>query len=130
MSAALQISASLLPREPEQTLGKKILPSSAFHFSSLLSLLTLNVKILQALALLLYSETCVDQGSDRNAIWFVQGKYAGSNLLLPSPGQNSLTLPAAIVEQFVTAPLPRTPGLPLVDDWDCLRVSSPLIPRL
>lgn len=52
----------------------------------------------------------------------LQERYAGSNLLLPEVGQNTEPLAAALVEQFVSAPLPRTPGLALVDDWDCLRV--------
>ncbi len=58
-----------------------------------------------------------------------QAKYADSNLLLPSREQllgsadaALVDIPAPIVEQFVSAPLPRAPGLALVDDWDCLRV--------
>jgi hypothetical protein len=31
-----------------------------------------------------------------------------------------------LVEQFVSAPLPRNPGSALVDDWDCLRVCPSL----
>ena len=30
----------------------------------------------------------------------------------------------ALTEAIVSAPLPRPAGLPLVDDWNCLRVSS------
>jgi legumain len=49
-------------------------------------------------------------------------KYAGSNLILPELASNgNAALAEPIVEQFVSAPLPRTPGLALVDDWDCLR---------
>ncbi len=63
----------------------------------------------------------------------MQAKYAGANLLLPSaallggaPNEAPLAGEAApIVEQFVSAPLPRAPGLALVDDWGCLRVRCP-----
>ena len=54
----------------------------------------------------------------------LQEKYAGSNLLLPRLDENlaAVNVPLNIEEQFVSAPLPRAAGLPLVDDWDCLRV--------
>ena len=59
----------------------------------------------------------------------MQEKYAHTNLLLPSElllGNSAEALQAQgpIVEQFVSAPLPRDENLALVDDWDCLRVSS------
>lgn len=59
----------------------------------------------------------------------LQTKYAAANLLLPTQpllgnSADAAELQAPIVEQFVSAPLPRAPGLPLVDDWDCLRVRS------
>lgn len=61
----------------------------------------------------------------------LQVKYADANLLLPTQqllgnSAEATTLQEPIVEQFVSAPLPRSPGLPLVDDWDCLRVCPPL----
>ncbi|CAL8462896.1 g2430 [Coccomyxa elongata] len=74
--------------------------------------------------------------SIRSAVWDLlqqpavlaqlQVKYADANLLLPTQqllgnSAEATTLQAPIVEQFVSAPLPRSPGLPLVDDWDCLR---------
>ncbi len=60
----------------------------------------------------------------------VQAKYANTNLLLPSEqllGNSAEASQAQgpIVEQFVSSPLPRDENLALVDDWDCLRVSSP-----
>lgn len=63
-----------------------------------------------------------EAGRQFNLVEIVQEKYAGSNLLLPSPGQNAADIPKPLVEQFVSAPLPRASGLALVDDWDCLRV--------
>jgi len=58
-----------------------------------------------------------------------QAKYAYANLLLPAAapaGSNAaLAAPAPVLEQFVSAPLPRAAGLPLVDDWNCLRVRRP-----
>ncbi|KAK9907315.1 hypothetical protein WJX75_001305 [Coccomyxa subellipsoidea] len=77
----------------------------------------------------------VDNGI-RSAVWDLlqqpavltqlQTKYAAANLLLPTQpllgnSADAAELQAPIVEQFVSAPLPRAPGLPLVDDWDCLR---------
>jgi hypothetical protein len=69
-----------------------------------------------------------DQGG-MNA--WMQAKYASTNLLLPteqllSNSVEAQALQEPIVEQFVSAPLPRTPGLALVDDWDCLRVMPAL----
>lgn len=60
----------------------------------------------------------------------LQVKYADANLLLPTQqllgnSAEATMMQAPIVEQFVSAPLPRSPGLPLVDDWDCLRVCPP-----
>lgn len=58
----------------------------------------------------------------------LQTKYAAASLLLPTEpllgnsAEAAAQLQAPIVEQFVSAPLPRDPSLPLVDDWDCLRV--------
>lgn len=57
----------------------------------------------------------------------MQVKYAAANLLLPTEqllgnSADAQSLQVPIVEQFVSAPLPRAPGLALVDDWDCLRV--------
>lgn len=40
------------------------------------------------------------------------------------PGQNAENIPEPLIEQFVSAPLPRASGFALVDDWDCLRVST------
>ena len=62
----------------------------------------------------------------------MQAKYANTNLLLPSEqllGNSAEASQAQgpMVEQFVSAPLPRDENLALVDDWDCLRVSS-LVP--
>ena len=59
----------------------------------------------------------------------MQEKYANTNLLLPSELLLSNSAEASqaegpIVEQFVSAPLPRDEKLALVDDWECLRVSS------
>lgn len=55
----------------------------------------------------------------------MQEKYAGSNLLLPNLASNPAEpLSQPLIEQFVSAPLPRDYGAPLVDDWDCLRVST------
>ncbi|KAK9843400.1 hypothetical protein WJX81_000515 [Elliptochloris bilobata] len=55
----------------------------------------------------------------------LQAKYAYVNLLLPAAAlQDSnaaAEVAAPVVEQFVSAPLPRAAGLPLVDDWSCLR---------
>lgn len=62
----------------------------------------------------------------------LQAKYAYANLLLPAlpaAGSNAaVDVAAPVVEQFVSAPLPRAAGLPLVDDWNCLRVRN-LKPR-
>lgn len=57
-----------------------------------------------------------------------QAKYANTNLLLPTEqllgnSAEARQAQAPIVEQFVSAPLPRDENLALVDDWDCLRVS-------
>ena len=57
-----------------------------------------------------------------------QAKYANTNLLLPTEqllgnSAEAGQAEASIVEQFVSAPLPRDENLALVDDWDCLRVS-------
>ena len=65
----------------------------------------------------------------------MQAKYANTNLLLPSEqllGNSAEASQAQgpIVEQFVNAPLPRDGNLALVDDWDCLRVSSLVPPGL
>ena len=59
----------------------------------------------------------------------MQAKYANTNLLLPSEqllGNSAEASQAQgpIVDQFVSAPLPRDQNLALVDDWDCLRVIS------
>lgn len=59
----------------------------------------------------------------------MQAKYANTNLLLPSKqllGNSAEASQAQgpIVDQFVSAPLPRDQKLALVDDWDCLRVIS------
>lgn len=55
----------------------------------------------------------------------VQEKYAGTNLLLPNLlGDAAEAIAPPLIEQFVTAPLPRASGAPLVDDWDCLRVRT------
>ncbi|CAL5223295.1 g5786 [Coccomyxa viridis] len=56
----------------------------------------------------------------------LQAKYANTNLLLPSEqllgnSAEASQAQAPIVEQFVSAPLPRDENLALVDDWDCLR---------
>ena len=57
-----------------------------------------------------------------------QAKYVDANLLLPAipaAGSNdAVDVAAPVVEQFVSAPLPRPAGLPLVDDWNCLRVRA------
>ena len=60
---------------------------------------------------------------------YLQAKYEDANLLLPqpellanNPGHAAQLIPPAIIEQFVSAPLPRNQALPLVDDWNCLRV--------
>ena len=62
----------------------------------------------------------------RHTSWScLQDKYRDSNLLLPAltaSSNGASDVPAPIVEQFVSAPLPRAAGLALVDDWDCLRV--------
>ena len=58
----------------------------------------------------------------------LQAKYAYANLLLPAVpaagGNAAADVAAPVVEQFVSAPLPRAAGLPLVDDWNCLRVRN------
>eukprot|EP00884_Botryococcus_braunii_P000248 jgi/Botrbrau1/10223/Bobra.0362s0013.1 len=55
----------------------------------------------------------------------LQERFSNTNLLLPrlsAVANGAATqVDAPIVEQFVSAPLPRAAGLPLVDDWDCLR---------
>ena len=67
---------------------------------------------------------CEQQGS----LLHLQAKYAYANLLLPAlpaaGGNAAVDIAAPVVEQFVSAPLPRAPGLPLVDDWNCLRVRT------
>jgi hypothetical protein len=64
----------------------------------------------------------------------VQERYANSNLLLPrlAAGANGVDeeVDYPILEQFVAAPLPRPAGLPLVDDWECLRVMPTPLPCL
>ncbi|CAK0784835.1 hypothetical protein CVIRNUC_008040 [Coccomyxa viridis] len=56
----------------------------------------------------------------------LQAKYANTNLLLPTEqllgnSGEAAEIQAPIVEQFVSAPLPRDEKLALVDDWNCLR---------
>ena len=66
--------------------------------------------------------------STQSAWSHVQAKYANTNLLLPTEqllgiSGEAAEIQAPIVEQFVSAPLPRDEKLALVDDWNCLRVS-------
>lgn len=55
-----------------------------------------------------------------------QGKYGGKEQLLADVtlqfSQNEVQ-EVSLVEALVSRPLPRRPGLPLVEDWGCLRVS-------
>ena len=55
----------------------------------------------------------------------VQAKYGGQQNLLQT-GSNSATMAGTdqqiLTEMIVTSALPRPAGLPLVDDWHCLRV--------
>ena len=51
----------------------------------------------------------------------VQAHYISDNALaLENLG--TVTVDSPIVEILVKQPLPRKAGLPLVDDWECLRV--------
>lgn len=52
----------------------------------------------------------------------LQEKYGTSNMLLPNLASSPAdTISEPLIEQFVSAPLPREYGAALVDDWDCLR---------
>ena len=60
----------------------------------------------------------------------LQDTYANQNMLLGAL-QSVQDLQAAdalhelpVTEQFVSSALPRAEGAPVVDDWDCLRVSG------
>ena len=59
-----------------------------------------------------------------------QEKYGDKEQLMADVGQPPSVGGAItgdlLVETLVGYPLPRTKGLPLVDDWDCLRV-GPLL---
>lgn len=58
----------------------------------------------------------------------MQENYAATNLLLPNLASNPAEpVSQSLVEQFVSAQLPREYGAPLVDDWDCLRVSPSMV---
>ena len=58
---------------------------------------------------------------------YLQAKYPTHSKL-----SNRLWLgkSAGAVEEFVSGSLPREPGAPVVDDWDCLRVRDPCLHRI
>ena len=49
----------------------------------------------------------------------MQARYANE---LGTGSLGGVTADAPVVERLVTQPLTRQAGLPLTDDWDCLRV--------
>ena len=52
----------------------------------------------------------------------LQVQFEGSEALQETNRKDDVA--AILTEAVVDAPLPRPTGLPLVDDWNCLRVSS------
>lgn len=61
-----------------------------------------------------------------------QDKYGGKEQLLADmkqpPSVGNVATMDPLVETLVGYPLPGRQGLPLVEDWDCLRVSSNALP--
>ena len=61
-----------------------------------------------------------------------QDKYGGKEHLLADmkqpPSVGGLDTVDPLVETLVGYPLPGRQGLPLVEEWDCLRVSSNALP--